>query len=283
MRSSLQVVMMSVSVFFLVACASTQKSEKAQYEETRKSFSYVSFQKLSKHTVDPSLELYNKKVKSAEADEVHKELVHSMASVGLALGQYPVFSLAEAELARKAASDDPGKYVAYSAFSLALYSNGWEGLGAEYAAKARLLANGVELDRKYQKSRITAKAILGMVAVSQGDGPAAEALFAELAEESGQEWLPIASHGAAIIIDGPSLQTVEKIETLVSRSDIPFSAKQKLLELQILADTYQGEQRKAKAEVSELITKWSLDALREVGDASTASLVDSVVKLAAKQ
>jgi len=172
-------------ILTLAACASTPKTEQQQYDEMRESISYMTLEQLSGKTVNPSLYLYNSTLKKDDHPEVHPELVHSLAAVIFAIGRKPKWAIVEANLALEAADDDSGRYVAYSALSIALYSNGWEGLGARYAAKATALEKGAELDKKYEDSRLTAKVIVGIFAINQGDGEGAEKLFAELGDKTG--------------------------------------------------------------------------------------------------
>lgn len=268
-------ILLMTFILFLSACASTPKPEKTQYREMQNSFRYLTYETLSENTVNPSLALYNKKLKGDDRSEVHPEIVHSLAAVVLALGKQHKWATAEANLALKAADDDAGRYVAYSALSIALHSNGWEGLGTQYAARASVIENGKALDDKYQASRLTVKAILGISAILRGDGPAAEELFSELGNQTGNDWLPIAVHGAAIIADGKDLSTVSDLKALANRDGVSYSEKQKLAELQAIAETYKGEPKQMKAKTNEIVKQWSMDALSVAGEAA----IDATLKM----
>ncbi len=261
----------------LSACSSTPKTEEAQYKKMTNSFSYVAFETLSEKTITPSLELYNEKFKKSDSSEIHPEIVHSLAAVTLALSNQPKFAAAEANLAVDAAEDDASRYVAFSAMSIALHSNGWEKLGSQYAAKASTFENEKALDEKYKESRYTAKAILGISAINQGDGPAAELLFAELAEKTGNEWLPVAAHGAAVIVDGPGLSTAAKIKALASRDTVSNSEKQKLAQLEAIAEKYKENPKKMKRETKALVKQWSLDSLKTLGEVTKEAVTEATL------
>ncbi len=189
------------------------------------------------------------------------------------------WSLAEADLAFDSAEDDIGRYLAYSALSVSLHSNGWKGLGAQYAAKASVLENGQAFDEKYKNSRLAAKSVLGLTAIYRGDGPAAEELFSELGQKSGYGWLPIASHGAAIIMDGPGLSTVSDLKTLMNRDSVSLYEKEKLAELQAIAEKHKDNPEKMKATTGEIAKQWSLDALSALGESFIDAMKESVTAI----
>ncbi|MBF7074185.1 hypothetical protein ISG33_12315 [Glaciecola sp. MH2013] len=275
---------MVIAVAFVIglsACSSTPKTEQEQFNELQRSISFKAFKKITDKTVNPSLELYNKK-KKQDQSEVHPEIVHAFTSVSLALANYPTFSAASAVLATEAADDDIGRYVAYSAMSLSLHSNGWDELGSQYAAMASIEEKGEVLDEKYQDARITAKVILGLSAIQQGDGVSAESLFSELGDKTGQDWLPIVAHGAAILMDGPGLSTISKLNTFANREDISFSQKQKLLQLRMLAGDTNGSIEDGKTAVLKSVTQWSLSALESLGEVAVNSTYEAAKNSAEK-
>lgn len=279
MKIRIQQGLLMALILLLSACASTPKTEQQQYDEMQDSLSYVTLEQLSGKTVNPSLYLYNKQLKSDDYPEVHPELVHSLASVIFAIGRKPMWAVVEANLALNAAKDDTGRYVAYSALSIALYSNGWEGLGAKYAAKASALENGASLDDKYKDSRLTAKVIVGIFAINQGDGEAAEKLFTELGAETGNTWLPLAAHGAAIAISGPDLSTVPKLKKLASRSADTLAEKQKLSELQAIAVENQSNPNESDNKTNVLVKTWAMDSLASVGNTVKKSAIDTTLEM----
>lgn len=279
MKAHIHRSLLMVVILLLSACASTPKTEQQQYDEMRDSLSYRTLEQLSGKTVNPGLSLYNKQLKSDEHPEIHPELVHSLAAVIFAIGRKPMWATVEANLALEAAKDDSGRYVAYSALSIALYSNGWEGLGARYAAMATALENGASLDEKYKDSRLTAKVIVGIFAINQGDGEAAEKLFAELGTETGNTWLPLAAHGAAIAVSGPDLSTVSKLQTLASRSAKTIAEQQKLAEIQTIAEQNQDNPNELDHKTNALVKTWAMSSLESVGSNVKKSAIDTTLEM----
>ncbi|NQZ07854.1 MAG: hypothetical protein HRT35_11895 [Algicola sp.] len=248
----------------------------------RNTFTYYTYEKLSGNTVDPALALYNNALKDPTSPRLKPELIHSLASVSLAMAGQPRLAAAEGALALEAANDDYGRYVAYSALSVAFYSNSLKGMGEEYAAKARLINDGMthkEHDQKFQDSRITAKVVLGVNAIAQGDGPAAESLFSELGALSGNEWLGIAAHGAAIMADGPGFSTLSKLKSLANSPMITFEQKQKLAELEVIAANSENAPTKMKNQTDELVKQWTFDSLKAMGKVAKDTVIEATLQI----
>ena len=262
----------------LLACASTPKTEQEQYDELRDSLSYKTLRQLSDKTINPSLSLYNGTLKNDDTPEVHPELVHALSAVIFAIGQKTTWAVVEADLAVESAKDNEGLYVAYSALSIALYSNGWKGLGTQYADKATALEKGVELDKKYESSRLTAKVIVGIFAINQGNADQAEVMFAELGEKTGQPWLPLAANAAAIAVDGPGLQTVPRIKQLASRT-ATMAEKEKLLEIEAISANQQTTDHEKKNQTNKLVKDWSMKALDKASKDATQSAIDATLNM----
>lgn len=263
----------------LGACSSKPPTEQERYNEMRNTFSYYSLETLSGNTVDPALALYNNNLKDPTSPRLKPELFHSLASVSFAMAGLQKWAAAEGALALKAANDDYGRYVAYSALSVAFYSNGLKGMGEEYAAKARLLNDGRFHNQQFQDSRVSAQVVLGVNAIAQGDGPAAESLFSELGALSGHEWLGVAAHGAAIMADGPGFSTISKIKALANSPKMTFEQRQKLAELEVIAANCEGAPTKMKRQTDELVKQWTFDSLKAIGKVAKDTIIDATLEI----
>ena len=85
-----------------------------------------------------------------------------------------------------------------------------------------------------------------------------------------------------IIRGGASLSTVSELKALASRDAVSALQKQKLVELQAVAEKYKTEPGKMKSKTNELIKQWSTDALSRAGDAAidnTLEIVETVFHL----
>jgi len=265
MGTLIRQVSIALCILLFTACSSTPKTELELYTETTKTFGYKTYAGFSKVTVNPSLYLYNSQVEDTPDAAIRPELVHAYAAVVFALSQQNKWALAEANLALSSSEDDTGRYLSYSALSIALYSNGWPGLAQEYAAKAKQLDTDATFDETYKDSRMTAKFILGVSAIYQGDGESAESLFLELGDATDKQWLPVAAHGAALIMDS-GFSTPDKLKELATREELSLPAQEKLLELTAIAEQGQDNPGQAKAKTGDLVARWSKDSLAALGN-----------------
>lgn len=263
----------------LSGCASKKLSERQQYEKATNSFTYKTYRSVSKSSVDASLALY-KKAKNTD-DVTSAELVHAMAGLSLALGQKPVLALAEGELAQKAAPKGKDAYIGLSVLSLAMYQNNWPGLGREYAARARLQADGELQGERYQDRRLIAQSILGALAIKEGRGDVAEDMFAELGNKSGYTWLPVAAHALAIMTEGP-LSAPGKLTELLNRPALSLEQRQKLEELKVLAKKNQSKPKKAQETNFDLLSEWTTNALLETGEEVLKQTLEAVIRAVGK-
>lgn len=271
-----------ISILLVSGCKSTPKTELEQYKELTNSFNYKGIKVISGNTVDPSLKLYNK-MKSDDKFDINPAHIHALASVSFALlGEpEPEWALAEADLALESSKTNEDKKISYSALSLALHNEGLEKLGDDYAFKANNLTSQESKEAK-QEEKMIISSILGISAITRGDGKAAELLFSEISENKNIEWLPIAAHGAAIIIDSPSPLTIPKLTELSQREGLSLAARAKLAELRVLASKYENEPEKMKSETSKIAQKWTLDALKYTGKATVNATMEVLPKIFAK-
>ena len=283
-----------VACAFLTACSSTPKTEFQQYQDLQTSFTYTSYEALSKVTVTPLVKVLNykqplaadlseqereKKRQMNERHQVDVTAFHGLLSAIHSLQDFCTWSTAEADMAVKRAKNSHGEYIANSALSMAMQCNNWPGLAQTYEAKASLLENGKSLDKRHETMRLVAKTILGMNAVKNGNGPAAQNAFEELAEKINEPWIPVAVHGAAIIVDGPGISSVSKIRALLKQDGLTYTARQKLKQLELIAAKGEDKPEVASKEASELVGQWSLEGLKALGEITLDATVVAIAKV----
>ncbi len=62
--------------------------------------------------------------------------------------------------------------------------------------------------------------------------------------------------------------TVSDLKALANRDGLSYSEKQKLAELQAIAEMNEGEPEKMKDRTNEVVKQWTMDALSRVGEAA---------------
>jgi len=263
-------------IALITGCKSTPKTESEQYKDAINSFSYKSLKTLSKNTVNPSIKLYNKKLRKDGHPEIKPELVHAFTSTIFALSNNSKWAIAEANLAIQSSKSEDDKFIAYSAFSTAVHSHGLEKMGEEYAAKARLTQNGKSLHDNSTTRTVVINSILGLSAIKRGDGQSAEVLFRHLANKTGTNWVPVVAHASALLMSDPGISSINKITALAQREDLTLEARQKLEELKLLAQKNQKSPHKIKATVGETASKWTLDLL-SIGASETLEATLDIV------
>lgn len=277
-RINYSVIVILLFSVLLTACSSKPKTELERYKEMTNSFAYQSLSVLSKNTINPSLALYQE-MKSEDDAEIKPAYVHALASTSFAIIGNSKWALAEANLALDSAEDPVSQYVAYSVFSMALHNKGLTELGDDYALKAKLLEDSDVMSDKYDKNKVVISAILGINAVRNGDGKAAELLFKDIGERRGVEWLPVVAHGTAILVDNPSIFAVKDLTKLMQRDDVSLAAREKLAQLRHIANQHKDAPHEMKSSAGELMQKWTFDSLESVGKFTGEVALDVLVKV----
>lgn len=269
-----------LSVLCLCSCASKPASESVQYKELRQSFFYKTYRGLSKKTIDPTLGLYNEKLRKEGHTEIHASLVHSVLGVSHLIAQEADWAIVEANLGHHSAANREQEYISTSLLALGFYGKGWHKLGGEYSAKSKLLSEGLEYDETYKVPRILGSSFSGLIAVREGKGQAAEDAFQVISEASDQHWLPITAHAAALLMSWPSTDTVRGIEHLLAREDLSYEARQRIEVLKAKASTRSQKYSDSEGDpLNEVLMQWTMDALKEVPGIAMEAIVEVVAKI----
>ncbi|MDQ9091121.1 hypothetical protein RC083_05895 [Pseudoalteromonas haloplanktis] len=235
----------------LIGCRST-KTEQQQYHELQDGIFYGAYYGVSTVSVDTLAYTYNTVQELNESENellesIDPAITHATLSFLIGLGVSADFAVAESDLAYKKADNPRAKYLAYSAQSLAFYSQGWRGLAKQRADLIKHDPMFAAVKTSYPKDQLIAYLILGSSAVHNGDLTTANEMFTIIGEQIDKPWLPSVAKAVTFAFNGSFFNAVDMLQVLLTDPSLTQYERAKLAELEVIAQSSLSTTQKQQA------------------------------------
>ncbi|QLJ09010.1 hypothetical protein [Pseudoalteromonas sp. JSTW] len=252
-----------LSIALLSACKST-KSEHQQYTELQRSFSYEAYSGVSDTSVDTIAYGYKtlQKERLKQVGEIEPTLTHAMMSYILSMGLSNDFAIAESDLALAKAIDIRGKYLAYSAQSLAFYNKGWRKMAKQKADFIRTDPLFKTVSQSYPKEQLISYLIIGSVAVRDGDLATVQNMFYVIGEQIEKPWLPSLAKAITVTLNGSMLESLVMLKDISTDPSLNAYEQAKISELIGIAGSKLSDKNK-RQQITRITDDFFLDRIKD--------------------
>ena len=265
-------------VALLSGCKST-KTEQQQYADLQDSFSYETYRGVSNTSVDTIAYGYNKlqKEQLEQIGAIEPTLTHAMMSYILSLGVSKDFAIAESDLALAKATDMRGKYLAYSAQSLAFYNKGWRKMAKQKADFIRTDPLFATVSQSYPKEQLISYLILGSVAVRDGDLATAQNMFYVIGEQIEKPWLPSLAKALTVALNGSTIDSLIMLKDISTDPSLNGYEREKIAELMDVAQSKLSDKKK-RQKITSIADDFFLDRIKDKSSILYRDLITDLQK-----